>query len=48
MVRQFCGRDTWEDEGVSVTPFRRHLFVRQYPHVHRQIQRFLAAVRALR
>jgi len=48
MVRQFCGKETWEDEGVSLTPFRRHLFVRQYPHVHSEIRRFLAAVRALR
>jgi hypothetical protein len=48
LVRQFTGRDTWDDEGVSVQVFRRHLFIRQYPAVHREISRFLVAVRGLR
>ncbi len=48
MVRQFCGRGTWEEEGIALTPFRRHLFIRQYPEVHREIARFLAAVGGLR
>jgi len=48
LVRQFTGRDTWEDENVNVTVFRRHLFIRQYPAVHAEIRRFLAAVRGLR
>jgi hypothetical protein len=48
MVRTFTGRDTWEDEKVGINVFRRHLFIRQYPHVHREIQRFLNAVRTLR
>jgi hypothetical protein len=48
LVRQFTGRDTWEDEGVNIHVFRRHLFIRQYPGVHREIRRFLAAVRGLR
>jgi hypothetical protein len=48
MVRQFTGRDTWEDEGVNITVFRRHLFIRQYPAVHVEVRRFLAAVRGLR
>ena len=48
LVRQFTGRDTWEDAGVSVTTMRRHLFIRQYPSVHREISRFLVAVRGLR
>ncbi len=48
MVRQFCGRGTWEDEGISLSPYRRHLFIRQYPEVHREIARFLAAVGGLR
>jgi hypothetical protein len=48
MVRTFTGRDTWEDEKVGINVFRRHLFIRQYPHVHREIRRFLNAVRTLR
>ena len=48
LVRQFTGRDTWEDEGVNIHVFRKHLFIRQYPGVHREIRRFLAAVRGLR
>jgi len=41
LVRTFTGEGTWEDEGVQVTVFRRHLFVRTYPSVHAEIQRFL-------
>ena len=48
LVRQFTGRETWEDEGIRISVFRRHLFIRQYPAVHREIRRFLAAVRGLR
>ncbi|MGQ0613256.1 MAG: hypothetical protein ACT4PV_05910 [Planctomycetaceae bacterium] len=48
MVRQFTGAETWEDEGVRITPFRRHLFIRQYPQVHREIAGFLNQVRSLR
>jgi hypothetical protein len=48
LVRQFTGRDTWEDTGVDIHVFRKHLFIRQYPGVHREIRRFLAAVRGLR
>ena len=48
MLRQFVGKETWEDEGISLTPFRRHLFIRQYPEVHRDIRRFLAAIGSLR
>ena len=48
LVRQFTGRETWEDEGIRISVFRRHLFIRQYPKVHREIRRFLAAVRGLR
>ena len=48
MIRTFVGRDTWEDDGVRISTFKRHLIIRQYPRVHRDIQRFLAAVRTLR
>lgn len=48
MLRQFTGGDTWEDEGVGITTMRRHLFVRQYPAVHREIAHFLGVVRGLR
>jgi hypothetical protein len=41
LVRTFTGEGTWEDEGVRITVFRRHLFVTTYPPVHREIQRFL-------
>lgn len=41
MVRTFTGEGTWEDEGVRITVFRHHLFVRTYPSVHAEIQRFL-------
>ncbi len=42
LVRQFTGRETWEDEGVTITVFKRHLFIRTYPAVHNEILRFLA------
>jgi len=42
LVRQFTGRETWEDEGVQITVFRNHLFVRTYPRVHREVAQFLA------
>ena len=48
LVRQFTGQGTWEDERVGMHVFRKHLFIRQYPKVHRQIQRFLSAIRTLR
>lgn len=48
LVRQFTGEGTWEDEGVRVTAYRRHLLIRQYPAVHREIALFLNEVRALR
>jgi len=48
LVQQFTGEGTWEDEGVRITPYRRHLFVRQYPAVHREIAAFLNEVRSLR
>jgi len=41
LVRTFTGEGTWEDEGVRITVFRNHLFVRTYPSVHAQIQSFL-------
>ena len=47
MVRQFTGRDTWEDEGINIHVFRKHLFIRTYPAVHQQIRRFLNAVRGM-
>jgi hypothetical protein len=42
LVRQFTGKDTWEDEGISITVFRNHLFIRTYPGVHAEVGRFLA------
>jgi len=48
MVRNFVGEGTWEDEGVNIHVFRRHLFIRQYPHVHRQIGSFLQQLNGLR
>jgi len=42
LVRQFTGRGTWEDQGVSITVFRHHLFIRTYPAVHAEIARLLA------
>lgn len=41
LVRTFTGEGTWEDEGVRITVFRHHLFVRTYPSVHAEIQRLL-------
>lgn len=42
LVRSFTGKDTWEDEGVMITVFRRHLFIRTYPKVHGEVARLLA------
>lgn len=42
LIRQFTGSETWEDEGVNLTVFRKHLFIRTYPKVHAEIGRFLA------
>jgi len=42
LVRNFTGKDTWENEGVTISVFRRHLFVRTYPHVHREIANLFA------
>jgi hypothetical protein len=41
LVRTYTGEGTWEDEGVRITVFRNHLFVRTYPAVHAQIERLL-------
>ena len=42
LIRQFTGQGTWEDEGVRITVFRKHLFIRTYPRVHREIAALLA------
>lgn len=42
LIRQFTGEGTWEDEGVRITVFRKHLFIRTYPGVHREIAALLA------
>jgi len=42
LVRNFTGQGTWEDEGVNVTVFRKHLFIRTYPMVHKEIAGLLA------
>ena len=44
LVRTFTGEGTWEDEGVRITVFRHHLFVRTYPAVHAEIQGLLDAL----
>lgn len=48
MLRNFIGEGTWEDEGVALHVFRRHLFIRQYPGTHRKIARFLLQLNGLR
>ncbi|MHC4937895.1 MAG: hypothetical protein ACYTHK_02885 [Planctomycetota bacterium] len=48
LLRNFIGEGTWEDEGVALHVFRRHLFIRQYPSTHRKIARFLLQLNALR
>ncbi|MHC4954589.1 MAG: hypothetical protein ACYTGZ_11940 [Planctomycetota bacterium] len=48
LIRNFVGQGTWEDEGVALHVFRRHLFVRTYPKVHRQVAHFLVQLNALR
>jgi len=41
LVRTYTGQGTWEDDGVRITVFRHHLFVRTYPSVHAEIQHLL-------
>ena len=48
LVRNFTGIGTWEDEGVQIHVFRRALFIRTYPKVHREVARFLTQLEALR
>jgi hypothetical protein len=48
MLRNFVGADTWDDEGVVLHVNQKKLFIRQYPHVHRKIGRFLLQLNALR
>jgi len=48
LVRTFVGQGTWEDEGVAIHVFRRHLFVRTYPSVHRKVAHLLVQLNALR
>jgi hypothetical protein len=45
LVRENCGRGTWDDPAVSLSVTSRHLVVRQYPGVHREIERLLALLR---
>ena len=42
LIRTFTGKDTWENEGVAIHVFRKHLFIRTYPRVHREVARLLA------
>jgi hypothetical protein len=48
MLRNFVETDTWDGEGVVLSVNSRTLFIRQYPHVHRKIGRFLLQLNALR
>jgi hypothetical protein len=47
-IRRFTGGGTWEDSEVRLTPLEDKLFIRQFPHVHREIRDLLAALRTLR
>jgi len=42
LIRSFAGKDTWENEGVAIHVFRKHLFIRTYPQVHREVALLLA------
>jgi len=42
LIRNFTGKDTWENEGIAIHVFRKHLFIRTYPGVHKEVIRFLA------
>ena len=42
LIRNFTGKDTWENEGIAIHVFRKHLFIRTYPGVHREVARLLA------
>ena len=48
LVTQNCGEETWEDEGVSISVSSRRMVVRQYPGVHREIERLLMLLRGYR
>lgn len=46
LIVETTGKGTWEDDGVRISVNRRHLVVRTYPTVHREIERLLALLRA--
>jgi hypothetical protein len=48
LIRDNTGKDTWEDEGVSLSGNDRYLVVRQYPTVHREIAGLLELLRGFR
>ena len=48
MLQEHVESKTWSDEGVSIDAHKNRLVIRQYPHVHRKIGRFLAMLRAAR
>jgi hypothetical protein len=48
LVSENTGKDTWEDEGVRISVTSRHLIVRTYPSVHREIANLLNLLRAFR
>ena len=48
LIRDNTGKETWEDEGVSLSGNERYLVVRQYPTVHREIAGLLELLRCFR
>jgi hypothetical protein len=48
LIMANTGSGTWEDEGVSISANEKHLIVRQYPTVHREIDSLLSLLRASR
>jgi len=46
LVKKFTGKDTWDDEDVSITADDKRMIVRQYPKVLKEIGAFLAVLRA--
>jgi hypothetical protein len=48
LVTENTGEGTWDDDGVRISVNERHLFVRQYAPVHREIARLLGLLRGYR
>ena len=48
LVKDHCGEGTWEDGEASGGTMGETLVIRQYPEVHAEIARLLAALRSAR